>query len=208
MVYRTGPTIQTAGTRPLRDFRPRCLNLGCGRNIEPTDNEYVWYNLDKFANPGVDVVWDLEMTPLPFPDDFFDFIKASHVLEHIRNWIPLMKDLHRILKPRGCLHIRVPEGRCRAAMADPTHVNFFVPESWLHWDKDTDLGFETEPTSAVGYLLKWNEQVEHHRPAIDDGRPGNYYTELMVDLEKDGEPYPWEVKLLPRLKETERKFAA
>jgi len=189
----------------IRDFRAKCLNLGCGNSIKPSDLEYNWYNLDMERHPGVDVVHNLEDRPLPFPDEFFDYIHASHVLEHVRSYPELMRELHRILKPRGCLHIKVPEARCRAAYADPTHIHSFVPETWLHWDKKSNLGYETMKTSEVGFSLEWNEVIQHHRPVIDDGVPGNYFTELLVDLEKAGEHYPWEPEAQRLVKEMEEK---
>jgi SAM-dependent methyltransferase len=172
--------------------------------MKENDEDAYWLNLDMHANPGVHIVHNLEDLPLPLPDNSVDFILASHVLEHLRNWKELMPELHRILKPRGCLHIKVPEGRCRAAIADPTHCNFFVPESWLHWDREIDLGFETLKTSSIGFELKWNEAITHHRVGIDDGVPGNYFTELLVDFEKVGDIYQWEVVANKAIKEREQ----
>lgn len=191
-MYRTGPTLATALRYGYLDVRVACLNLGCGNSIKESDEDHFWVNLDMWPNKGVDKVHNLEHLPLPFADNTFDCILASHVLEHVKVWRDLLVDIYRILKPRGCLHIKVPEGRCRAAIADPTHVNFFVPESWLHWDRNTDLGFETLKTSSVGFNLKWNEVIQHHRVGIDDAIPGNYFTELVVDYEKSGPTYPWE----------------
>lgn len=204
-MYRTGPTIETSLRRGIFDNRVKGLNLGCGNTIMLNDDEHCWYNLDMHPGEGVDVVWNVEHLPLPFPDNNFDFIKASHILEHIHNWQELMKDLHRILTPRGILEIKVPMAGCRAAYADPTHINYFVPESWLHWDRSTNLGFETLKTSAVGYNLKWNEVITHHRIGIDDGVPGNYFTECLVDYEKDGEKYPWELIADELVKKQEEK---
>lgn len=202
-MYRTGPTIETSMRQGFYDFRATCLNIGCGATVINNDDDTWWINLDMWPNEWVHKVHNLEELPLPFADNTFDFIMASHVIEHIKNWTELLKDLHRILKPRGCLHIKVPHGQCRAAIADPTHVNFFVPESWLHWDKNTNLGFETMKTSSVGFNLKWNEVIQHHRVGIDDGVPGNYYTELVVDMEKSGPVYPWEIVADRLLKEAE-----
>lgn len=172
------------------DFQSTCLNLGCGNAIRKTTESEKWINLDMFANEGVDVVADLE-NPLPFEDESIDAILASHVLEHIRNWTGLMKECYRVLKPRGVMHIKVPEARCRAAYADPTHINFFVPETWLHFSQGTDIGFDTA-SGLRTWKLCWNEHVTHYRPGIDDGVPGNYFSELVVDLEKPGPEYDWE----------------
>ncbi|MBO2450391.1 class I SAM-dependent methyltransferase [Actinomadura barringtoniae] len=45
---------------------------------------------------------------LPFPDDHFDKIIASEVLEHIPNDMDAMRELLRVLKPGGRLAVTVP----------------------------------------------------------------------------------------------------
>jgi len=45
---------------------------------------------------------------LPFPDNYFDFIMSSHVLEHLTTHSDLIKELFRICKKR--IVIVVPDG--------------------------------------------------------------------------------------------------
>lgn len=45
---------------------------------------------------------------LPFPDQFFDVIVSSHVLEHIENDTQVIKECARVLKPGGELVLWVP----------------------------------------------------------------------------------------------------
>ena len=97
----------------------RKLNLGCGRDIRPG-----YVNLDLVKIPGIDVVADLERR-LPFPDDTFDEIFSSHVLEHVRDLIPLLGELARISKPGAVLRIEVPHLSFFGAYTDPTHKRFF-----------------------------------------------------------------------------------
>ena len=97
----------------------RKLNLGCG---EDTRAGYI--NLDWIALPGVDVVHDINTLPLPFPDGHFAEILCNDVLEHVA-YIPLLKELHRLLRPNGEIHIRVPHFTSRFAYIDPTHINYF-----------------------------------------------------------------------------------
>jgi len=53
------------------------LNLGCG-----TDHRKGWVNLD-FSELGLaEVKHDMLKFPYPFKDNEFDYILASHVLEH------------------------------------------------------------------------------------------------------------------------------
>jgi len=86
-----------ASPSPLR------LNLGCGENKK---DGYV--NVDFQAHVQPDVVHDLNKQPFPFDDDQFELIEAFHVLEHLDRPFQVMQELHRILKPGGVLHVRVP----------------------------------------------------------------------------------------------------
>jgi predicted SAM-dependent methyltransferase len=97
------------------------LNLGCGKDVKKG-----YINLDYKKLTGVDVSHDINKTPYPFKNDEFDEIYASHVLEHVDNLEKVMKELHRIIKKGGFLHIRVPHFTNSGAFADPTHKHFFA----------------------------------------------------------------------------------
>ena len=47
-------------------------------------------------------------TGLPFPDDTFDRIVCSEVLEHIPDLDTAISELHRVLKPSGTMAVTVP----------------------------------------------------------------------------------------------------
>jgi len=167
--------------RPEAEAAGKGLNLGCGKNILPSTPGFAWVNLDREAREGVDVAHDLE-TPLPFGDGEFDFVLASHVLEHIVSYLPLIREIHRVLKPGGTLVAKVPEFPCRAAVADPTHVRFFVPESFFHL-VEHDMGFDTGGCAGL-FELEWLESLRHDRPGIDRGAVGSYFTEVHAELVK------------------------
>jgi SAM-dependent methyltransferase len=95
------------------------LNLGCG-----TDIREGWVNLDVAPLPGVDVVHDLSQLPLPFADASLQEIVARDVLEHL-DWIPVLRDLHRVLRPGGTLSISSPHFTSPAVWVDPTHRTGF-----------------------------------------------------------------------------------
>ena len=65
---------------------------------------------------------DCGRTPLPLPDDSIDEFYCSHVLEHLRDALGFMQELHRIAKPGAVATIRVPYGSSDDADEDPTHV--------------------------------------------------------------------------------------
>lgn len=104
---------------------PLILDLGCGGHKQ-ADNSI---GVDFALSPDVDMVADLEYG-LPFADSSVDHIFAVHILEHIRNLVPLMNDVHRVLRETGVLHVLTPFWQHPVAVADPTHVRFFGPETF------------------------------------------------------------------------------
>jgi len=50
----------------------------------------------------------VDITDIPYPDNTFDVIHCSHVLEHIPDDVLAMRQLHRVLKPRRTAIIMVP----------------------------------------------------------------------------------------------------
>ncbi len=112
----------------LTDQRLDIADVGCG-----DCKQIAWAcGIDRLSYPGVDVVTDLE-APLPVGDGAFDHIFAIHVLEHIKDLISLMNELHRILRPTGVLHILTPNWRHVNAIADPTHVRFMDIQSFKYF---------------------------------------------------------------------------
>ena len=79
------------------------LNLGCG-----ADYKEGYVNADFHSHIKTDIQYDLNAVPFPFSENEFDYILVSHVLEHLDKPFVVMKELHRILKTGGTLHIKVP----------------------------------------------------------------------------------------------------
>ena len=50
----------------------------------------------------------LDATKMPFRDDYFDWIICNHVLEHIPDLQSALRELWRVLKPRGRAILQVP----------------------------------------------------------------------------------------------------
>lgn len=146
------PSVDTV-TEPL--LEGKCLNIGCGRDIKKG-----WVNLDRQDAPGIDVVADLErlsLNPLPFPNDTFDGMLMSHVIEHITNVLPMMEELYRVAKP-GCeLVIRCPHGASDDADEDPTHVRRMFHGSFLAFAQPyywrADYGYRGDWTTNQVLLL-------------------------------------------------------
>lgn len=114
------------------------MKLNIGPGISGTGD----VKIDLFPFAGVTHVQDLAVEAIPYPDDYFDEIEASQVLEHIPTqlrwkeegrWhlrfprVELMKEIHRVLLPGGVLVASVPGvDRERDVMRwaqDPTHTD-------------------------------------------------------------------------------------
>ena len=96
---------------------PVVVDLGCGATKQYPGN----IGLDLRPAPGVDAVADLSGS-LPLADDSVDVIFTVHILEHLIDFLPLVDECHRILRPGGVLHVMSPWWGHVNAVADPTHV--------------------------------------------------------------------------------------
>lgn len=78
--------------------------------------QFEQYELSDFTLPEADHRADL--TALPFPDDSFDFLIASHVLEHIQDDISALREIGRVLRPGGIAILPVPTSGDRTVEYD------------------------------------------------------------------------------------------
>lgn len=99
---------------------PVILDIGCGDCPQYPGN----IGLDQRPGKAVAVVADLR-NGLPVRDDSVDQIFAVHVLEHLTDYLRLVDECHRVLRPGGVLHVLSPWWRHVNAVADPTHLRFF-----------------------------------------------------------------------------------
>jgi SAM-dependent methyltransferase len=83
----------------------RMLNVGCGRRFHPA-----WENLDVAPHHRSVRRADI-VDGIPYPDQHFDVVYHSHVLEHIRpKDVPaFLRECHRVLKPGGITRIATPD---------------------------------------------------------------------------------------------------
>lgn len=119
----------------------RSLLLGCGNSRKKKvafEGNHEWAGelttIDMDPNCGADIVHDLDVHPLPFPDNTFDEMGAYDVLEHLgrqgdwKGYFTEFAEYWRILKPGGQFGIIVPINK--DALADPGHTRFFSP-TWF-----------------------------------------------------------------------------
>lgn len=147
------------------------LNIGCG-----TDIKKGWINLDSVNIPGVDIVYDVEKTPLPFKDEEFDEILCQDIMEHL-DYIPLLRELYRILKKGSKLRIRVPHFTSAYNFIDPTHKRFFSFRTFEFFIKNHERSYYFD----VFFDRITYSRIELHKGFGISGRKMNF---LIKKLEK------------------------
>lgn len=108
------------------------INLGGGAEFREG-----YINLDPMYGQGN---WQRLAQDVPWPviDGTVEHIYASHVLEHIPAGHPrivVFNEAHRVLQTGGVFEIRVPLFPHPCSVLDPTHVSFFVPDSFTYFTK-------------------------------------------------------------------------
>lgn len=114
------------------------LNIGCGFNKL---NDH--WNIDIEAKCNPDQVVDLENTPWPYEDNFFEKITASNILEHLgqdpKVFLNIIKEMYRVSVDGAEWFIQVPHYRCDLQWDDPTHVRAITSNTFTLFDQQKNI---------------------------------------------------------------------
>lgn len=121
----------SVGKQKFELLHPFRLDVACGQNKTPG-----FFGIDIAKEKDVDVVWDLERFPWPFPDNSVDELVCNHYIEHTKDLIAFMQELHRILVPGGQALIRAPYYNSMRAWQDPTHTRAISEATFLYYNQD------------------------------------------------------------------------
>jgi SAM-dependent methyltransferase len=114
----------------------------------------------------------MDIHQIPFDDNSFDAVLCNHVLEHVRDDIHAMREIHRVLKPSGFSILQVP---------------FFnpVPEKTFHDDSITDPREREKVFGQNDHVRKYGlDYPERLRQAGLDAVEDTYVNELTDDVRK------------------------
>lgn len=126
------------------------LDIGCGtvpRN--PFQANTQWgIDIREDLDNNVKSV-DLNINPIPFSDETFDYITAFDFIEHVPRviyvpdcrfpFIQLMNEVWRTLKVGGIFFSHTPAYPFRTAFSDPTHVNYITEETFQYFNNESKL---------------------------------------------------------------------
>lgn len=104
--------------RPAKELR--VVELGCGPRKKSGA-----LGVDLLPLAGVDIQADLNEGLRFLPDASVDVVRCPSILEHIREFSPLMAEIRRVLKPSGYCDVFVPHFSNPYYSSDPTHIRPF-----------------------------------------------------------------------------------
>jgi len=146
----------------------KIVNLGCGML---TNSEII--DVDILPLEGVDLVCDITKG-LPEELSEADEVIADYVLCQIADkneFMFVMNEVWRILKPGGLFKIKVPDSNYSCAFQDPMDCRYFVPETFDYFDEDNYRW------RVFGYGFKGWEIVK-----VDKEREDRLYVEMRKPL--------------------------
>lgn len=129
------------------------LNIGAGHT-----------RLDGFVNidrsPRADVVLNLDDDRLPFEDGSVELIFTYHCIEHVRNYLFALGEMHRVLVPGGWLLVGVPYvTQTEYNLVNPYHLQHFNEGAFDFFDPQKLQGSAAE--DATIHLRKVFHQFHY-----------------------------------------------
>lgn len=127
----------------------KILDIGCGRFKVPGA-----IGIDQIEDEGVDVQFDLNEFPWPFPDDHFDLVVYKHVIEHVADVPRSLREIIRIAKHGAFFYVETPHYSNNDSWGDPTHLRHLNSRSMQDSFDDT-LPTMKQLVSYVDLKGKW-----------------------------------------------------
>lgn len=137
------------------------LNLGAGINYLPD-----YTNIDKLASFNPDIVHDLEILPWPLPDNQFEEVLISHLVEHIgtqgdeKSWFDFWREVWRVSKPGAIVYCIAPYYTDHNSVGDPGHRRLISESSFYFLSKETYKWNKEHKTSMTQYEIDFDYELK------------------------------------------------
>ena len=168
------------------------LDMGCGEHKQKG-----FIGLDIRPLDGVDIVWDMQSVPWPFPDECCTVIMGSHIIEHIKPqdgvFLSVMDELWRIMQTNGQLALSFPYAGSDGYYQDPTHVNPINHATFQYFDPRYPLWDIYKPKPWLIEVNTWqisgNMEVCLRKMSIEEAeeRKGEVLREIRKEDESEKE---------------------
>lgn len=153
----------------------KAVDLGCGR-----DKVAGTIGVDIAGNAQADIRHDLDVYPYPIADDAFEVVLLRNVIEHVRNVVGLMEEIHRIGRAGADVLITTPHFSSLYSYQDPTHLRHLALDSMDYFTENTshsnfysaarfkvvsrglDFG-RSFPFSSVARTLAWMSERKYEK---------------------------------------------
>ena len=109
----------------------RVLDIGCG-----TNKIVGAIGMDMNPRTAADLIHDLNDLPYPFADNEFDEVIGRHVIEHVREPMAVMCELHRITRCGGVVKLVAPHWTNPDFATDLTHRNHLNSYSFRNFTNE------------------------------------------------------------------------
>lgn len=142
------------------------LELGCGvgvlaQQLMSFGNVVTGLDISEAAIAQLppDITGVVAVLPqIPLPDNSFDVVVATELLEHLDDDIACIKEIVRVLRPGGRAFLAVPDN-CLGPDEEPEHVRKYSAESLL--ELLNPFGFVVMETFRDEFLLTEEDGTEH-----------------------------------------------
>jgi SAM-dependent methyltransferase len=159
------------------------LDIGCGNDPMPG-----FVGMDILDLPNVDIVWDLENTPWPLPDECVLSAVASHILEHIQPGYGdhRVTGLKKLLLKKGLVTEEELDEYC--GLDGSAFINV-MNEVWRVLKPGAQFAFVVPHASSSGYeqdpthVNMINQNTMRYFDPLDASKFYHFY-----------QPKPWEVQ--------------
>ncbi len=181
----SAPSALSAGKSTLKQERmtspqtientlPRILDIGCGANKVAGA-----IGMDINPRTAADVIHDLDDLPYPFDDSSFDEVIGRHVIEHVKDPMAVMSELHRITRSAGIVKLVAPHWTNPDFATDLTHRNHLNSYSFRNLTEDravfdfyTDVRFKQKLVRVTVlnlwklFGLEWLINLDNRQPRL------------------------------------------
>jgi ubiquinone/menaquinone biosynthesis C-methylase UbiE len=152
--YDTMLDVGIANGRQAETYYP-FINKLVGIDISPKQLEYAKATADRLKINAEFLVCK-DASKLDFPDNSFDAIICTRVLQHVYDWKGALKDFHRVLKPGGDLYLLTYN-----------RFSIYGIGKWFqHVFSDNKKGRFVNPINITSELKKSNFRIEYYSGAL------------------------------------------